>query len=60
MLLINFIFAQTFFLVASIQMFKNNAILINHGSFFQVKDFLQFDRFQFLKKNQLTNLEICS
>ena len=33
-LLINFIFAQTYFLVASSQIFKNDAILINHGSFF--------------------------
>ena len=33
--------------------FKNGAILINHGSFFQGKDFLQFDRFQFLKIEQL-------
>ena len=34
MLLINIIFAQTYFLIASSQIFKNDAILINHGSFF--------------------------
>ena len=33
-LLINFIFAQTYFFIASRQIFKNNAILMNHGSFF--------------------------
>ena len=33
-LLINFIFAQTYSLIASSQIFKNDAILINHGSFF--------------------------
>ena len=33
-LLINFIFAQTYFLIASRQIFKNDAILINHCSFF--------------------------
>ena len=33
-LLINFIFAQTYFLIASSQIFKNNAILINHDTFF--------------------------
>ena len=51
MLLINFIFAQTYFLIASSQIFKNDAILINHSSFFQEKDSLQFDRFLFLKLN---------
>ena len=29
-----FIFAQTYFLIASRKIFKNDAILINHGSFF--------------------------
>ena len=29
----NFIFAQTYFLIASSQIFKNDAILISHGSF---------------------------
>ena len=52
-LLINFIFAETFFLIASSQIFKNYAILINQGSFFQGKDSLQFDHFQFLKINSL-------
>ena len=50
-LLINFIFAQTYFLIASSQIFKNDAILINLGSF--EKDSLQLDRFQFLKMNSL-------
>ena len=49
MLLINFIFAQTFFLIASYQILKNYAILINHESFFQRKDFPQLHRFLFLK-----------
>ena len=53
MLLINFIFAQTYFLIASSQILKSDAILINHGSFFQEKDSLQLDRFQFLKMNSL-------
>ena len=51
MLLINFIFAQTYFLIASSQIFKNDAILKNHGSIFYKKDFLQLDRFLFLKLN---------
>ena len=45
-----FIFAQTYFLIASNQIFKNNAILINHGSFFQEKDSLH-DSFLFLTLN---------
>ena len=53
MLLINFIFDLTFFLIASSQIFKNDAILINHGSFYQEKDSLQIDRFQCLKMNSL-------
>ena len=52
-LLINFIYAQTYFLVASSKIFKNDAILINHGSFFWGKDSLQLDHFQFLKMNSL-------
>ena len=42
-----------FFLIASSQIFKNAAILINHGSLSQGKDYLQLDSFQFLKINQL-------
>ena len=38
-LLINFIFDPTFFLIAFYQITKNYAILINHESFFQKKDF---------------------
>ena len=51
--LINFIFAQTYFLIALSQIFKNDAILENHGSFLEEKDSLQLDRFQFLKVNSL-------
>ena len=53
MLLKNFIFAQTYFLIASSQIFKNDAILINQDLFFQKKDSLQLDRFRFLKMNSL-------
>ena len=50
----NFIFKCFFFFhIASYQIFKNGANLINYGSFFQGKDFLQLDRFKFLKMNQL-------
>ena len=52
-LLINFIFYPTFFLIASYQILKNYAILINHESFFQRKDFPQLHRFWFLKINSL-------
>ena len=38
--LTNFIFASTFFHIAFYQIFKNGAILINHGSVFQGKDSL--------------------
>ena len=59
-LLINFIFAQTYFLIASSQILKNYAILINHGSFFLEKDSLQHDCFLFFKLNQLlSNTAIC-
>ena len=51
--LTNFIFTQTFFLIASYQILKNDAILINHGPFFQKKDSLQLNRFQFSKMNNL-------
>ena len=47
------IFDRIFFLIASSQIFKNDAILINHGSFFQGEDSLQLDYFQFLEMNQL-------
>ena len=60
MLYINFIFAQTYFLIASSQIFKNGVIEINHGSFFYKKDSLQLDRLLFLKLNQLlSNTAIC-
>ena len=44
-LLINFIFDPTFFLIASYQILKNYPILINHESFFQGKDFPQLHSF---------------
>ena len=56
-LLKNFIFAQTYFLIASSQIFKNHAILINHRSFFWGKYSLQLDRFQFLKINSLMTVK---
>ena len=60
MYLTNFIFKIFFLYIASYQLLKNGAILINHGSFFQGKDSLQLDSFQFLKMNQLLlNSAIC-
>ena len=41
------------FLIVSYQILKNDVILINHGSFFQEKDSLQLNRFQFSKINKL-------
>ena len=58
--LTNFIFSRTFFLIASYQIFKNYVILINHGLFFQEKDYLQLNRFQISKMNKLLpNLAVC-
>ena len=60
MLLINFIFNPTFFLIASHQILKNYAILINYKSLFQKKDSLQLDHFEFSKMNKLlSNSAIC-
>ena len=53
MLLTNFIFTRIFFLIASYQILKNDVILINHGLFFQKKDSLQLNCFQFLEINTL-------
>ena len=59
-LLINFIIALTFFLTVSYQILKNDAILLNHGSFFQEKYSLQLNRLQFSKMNKLLpNSAIC-
>ena len=59
-LLINFIFDPTFFLIASYQIFKNYAILINYKSLFQEKYSLQLNHFQFSKMNKLLlNSAIC-
>ena len=52
-LLINFIFDPTFLPIASYQILKNYAILINHESFFQRKDFPQLHRFWFFEINSL-------
>ena len=45
----NFNSARTFFLISSSQIFKNYAIVMNHGSFFHVKDSLKLDSFQFFE-----------
>ena len=50
---INFIFDRTFFLIILYQIFQNDVILMNHGSFFQGKDSLQRYRNQILTINQL-------
>ena len=51
-LLINFISAPTFFLIASYQILKNYTILINYKSLFQEKDSLQLHQIQqFVYKN---------
>ena len=52
-LLINFISAPTFFLIAFYQILKNYAILINYKSLFQEKDFLQLSHSQFSEMNKL-------
>ena len=52
-LLINFIFDPTLFLIDPYQILKNYAILINHESFFQDKRSSQFYHSQFLKINSL-------
>ena len=48
-----FYFFQTYFLIASRQILKNDAILMNHESFFQRKDYPELHRFWFLKINSL-------
>ena len=59
--LTNFIFTRTFFLVTSYQILKNYVIIINHGPFFQEKNFLQLNHFQFSKMDKLlSNSAICS
>ena len=58
--LTNFIFTRIFFLIASYQILKNDMILIIHESFFQEKDSLLLNRFQFSKMNKLlSNSAIC-
>ena len=52
-LLINFIYAPIFFLVASYQILKNYAIPINHESLFQKKRFLTTSPFLIFKINSL-------
>ena len=59
-LLINFIFAPTFFLIASYQILKNDAILISYKLLFQEKDSLEHNHFQFSKMDKLlSNSAIC-
>ena len=48
-----FYFCQTFFLIASYQILKNYAILINHESFFQKKESSQLYLYQFFEINSL-------
>ena len=48
-----FYFCLNFFLVASYSILQNDAILINHESFFQEKESSQLYRFQFSKINSL-------
>ena len=52
-LLINFFFDPTSFLIASYRILKNYAILINYKSVFQEKDSLHLNHFQFSKMNKL-------
>ena len=49
MYLKKFYFCRTFFLIASYQILQNDAILINHESFFQKKESSQLYRFQFFE-----------
>ena len=48
-----FYICTNIFLIALRKVFKNEAILINHGSFLHGKDYLQLDRFEFLDINSL-------
>ena len=58
--LTNYIFTRTFCLIARYQILKNDVILKNYGLFFQEKDSLQLDHFQFSKMNKsLPNTTIC-
>ena len=52
-LLNNFTFFRTFILIASSHIFKNLAILMNHGLFFQEKESSQLYLSQFLEINSL-------
>ena len=49
----NFNCVPNFFLITFYQIPKNQAILVNHESFFRRKDSLQLNRFQFLKIKSL-------
>ena len=53
MYLTYFYVCRTFFLLASYQILQNDAILINHKSFFQEKESSQLYRFQLLEINSL-------
>ena len=53
MLIKNFIFTRTFFLITPYKILRNCVVLMNHGSFFEDKDSLQLYRSQFMKINSL-------
>ena len=53
MYLTNFHFCRTFFFIASYQILQNDAILINHESFFQDKESPQLYRSYYLEINSL-------
>ena len=58
---IDFIFAPTFFLIASYQILKNHAILIKYKSLFQGKDSVTYGYYQ-LNENQkvkIITFKIC-
>ena len=48
-----FYFCRTFFPIASYQILQNDAMLINHKSFFQEKQYSQLYRSQFSEINSL-------
>ena len=56
--LTNFIFTRTFFLISTYQILKNDVILVNYGTFFQKKNSLKFNRFQFSKMNTLLLISV--
>ena len=49
----NFIVTRIFLFIALYRILQNDVILMNHGLFFQGKDSLQLNRFQFSEMNKL-------